>query len=98
MASGNLKILRQREDKLRMQTEKLHKREIDLIEGLLDVFINGFNTIQSYTYEEDYKHAWMLLLTRSFRSLVSSYSLLNSGQVRISLVTIVAQSYLTLAA
>ena len=77
--SENYELLGQREAQIRDHTTTKHSREISHLNDLLDVYITGFNTVGAYVIEEDYKDAWLFLLTRSYRALRSSLLLIQTA-------------------
>jgi len=77
--SKNYELLDQIEAQVRDETTIKHSSEISHLNDLLDVFINGFNTVGNYTVENNHKDAWLLLLPRSYRALRSSLILLQTA-------------------
>jgi hypothetical protein len=86
------------ESKIEDDTLKNHKDEIRLIKNMLLVFMQGFNLIGKFTFNEENKitSAWILLVVRSFRSMRSAMVLMLRGYYiqAISLLRTVTEDWL----
>ena len=73
--------LEHEEATVKSTTSAKHKDELALVEKLLNVYIEGFNDLGSFTRNDrnDVEYAWLLITTRSFNSLRSAHILLQIG-------------------
>ncbi|MBI4337586.1 MAG: hypothetical protein HY683_07160 [Chloroflexi bacterium] len=80
--------LLEREDEVKQEIANKHKEELHLLQKLLDVYIQGFSSIGSFTRtaDNDAEYAQLLLTARSFNSLRSAHSLLQQGYYEPALV------------
>lgn len=85
------------ENTVRAYTISQHKRELDLIMGVLDTFINGFNLIAPFTQSKDNEAemAHLLLAVRSFHSMRCAMLLMQIGYYgqAISLLRTVTENW-----
>jgi hypothetical protein len=86
------------ESEIEDYTLKNHKYEIRLIKNMLQVFMQGFNLIGEFNFNEENKitSAWILLVVRSFRSMRSAMVLMLIGYYiqAISLLRTVTEDWL----
>ena len=84
------------------QVEKItlnsHKEEINLMVKVLNIYVEGFNSIGSFTYTEDreLEWAWLFLVTRSFYSMRCTIQLIMRGYYSqaLSLLRTVTEDWL----
>ena len=69
------------ESQVKKVTRDRHQKEIILITDILNMYINGFNLIESFTFTKDneVESAWLLLVSRSFQSMRCALQLMLSG-------------------
>lgn len=69
------------ESQVKKITRDSHQKEIELITNILNMYINGFNSINSFTYNQDNEKetAWLLLVARSFHSMRGAIQLMLMG-------------------
>jgi len=81
MAVKNTPSLIAFETQVKKTTSKANQKEIELLTNTLNMYINGFNSIGSFTYNQDNEKetAWLLLVTRSFHSMRSALQLMLMG-------------------
>jgi hypothetical protein len=97
MAVENTPSLIVFETQVRKTTSKSHKKEIELLTSILNMYINGFNSIDSFTYNQDNEKetAWLLLVARSFHSMRSALQLMLMGYYgqAISLLRTITENF-----
>ncbi|MCJ7514558.1 MAG: hypothetical protein MUO89_01110 [Dehalococcoidia bacterium] len=73
--------LNELESQVKIITSNKHQKELSLIENLLKVYLEGFNSINSFTltYDNDVQYAWLLLLTRSFHCMRCATLIMHTG-------------------
>ncbi|MBI2855029.1 MAG: hypothetical protein HYX87_08965 [Chloroflexi bacterium] len=81
MADTHLQSLEESEAEVRNATLSTHHYELDIIKGLFDCYLAGFNTLSKFTYHDDNKreYLWLLLTARTFNSLRCAYDFLQKG-------------------
>jgi hypothetical protein len=98
MAVKNTPSLIVFETQVRKITSKSHQEEIELLTNILNMYINGFSSIGSFTYNQDNEKetAWLLLAARSFRSMRSALQLMLMGYYgqAISLLRTMTEDFL----
>ena len=62
-------------------TSSKHQEEVNLMTAVINMYINGFNLIDSFTFTEDneVETTWLLLVTRSFHSMRCAIQLMLMG-------------------
>jgi hypothetical protein len=85
------------EAQVKKVTRDSHQKEIELITNVLNMYINGFNSIGSFTYNQDNEKetAWLLLVARSFHSMRGALQLMLMGYYgqAISLLRTVTENF-----
>lgn len=81
MSQNKSPSLEELEAEVRALTFKKHKGEIALMVGLMQLYIDGFNLIDSFvvTEDNDIQQAWLRLLTHAFRSMRSALMTMHIG-------------------
>ena len=86
------------ESQVKKVTRDSYQKEIELITNILNMYINGFNSINSFTYTQDNEKetAWLLLVARSFHSMRGALQLILMGYYgqAISLLRTVTENFL----
>lgn len=85
------------ESQVKKVTRDSHQKEIELITNILNMYIDGFNSISSFTYNRDNEKetAWLLLAARSFHSMRGAIQLMLMGYYgqAISLLRTVTENF-----
>jgi hypothetical protein len=81
MTMNNTPSLISFEAQVKKVTSKSHQKEIELLTNILNMYINGFSSIGSFTYNQDNEKetAWLLLVARSFHSMRGALQLMLMG-------------------
>ena len=97
MAMNKTLNLIESEDQVRRFTRDTHQKEFELITNILNMYLNGFNSIGSFTYNQDNEKetAWLLLVARSFHSMRGAIQLMLMGYYgqAISLLRTVTENF-----
>ena len=97
MTMNNMPSLIAFESQVKKVTRDSHQKEIELITNILNMYINGFNSINSFTYTQDNEKetAWLLLVVRSFHSMRCAIQLMLMGYYgqAISLLRTVTENF-----
>ena len=69
------------ESQVKKVTCSKHQEEVNLMTTVINMYINGFNLIDSFTFTEDneVETAWLFLVTRSFHSMRCAIQLIIMG-------------------
>jgi len=97
MTMNNTPSLIAFESQVKKVTRDSHQKEIELMTNILNMYINGFNSIDSFTYNQDNEKetAWLLLVSRSFHSIRVALQLMLMGYYgqAISLLRTVTEDF-----
>ena len=85
------------ESEIKKVTSSKHQEEVNLMTTVINMYINGFNLIDSFTFTEDndVETAWLLLVTRSFHSMRCAIQLILMGYYgqAISLLRTITENF-----
>ena len=85
------------ESQVKKVTSSKHQEEVNLMTAVINMYINGFNLIDSFTFTEDneVETAWLLLVTRSFHSMRCAIQLILMGYYgqTISLLRTITENF-----